>query len=204
MPSSALKKTTPISATLYDVTMCSVNGDGTIRLDLKFFCTLIPHPPTSPLFPYTTLFRSYTIDNTAPTVTSIDRHTPSGQNTNATSVTYRVTFSESVASADSTDFTLTETGTAVGTIGTTTPVSGTVYDVTVSSVSGDGTLRLDLKSTGTGIADAATNPVSGGFTSGQTYTIDNTAPTVTSIDRHTPSGQNTNATSVTYRVTFSE
>src|SRR5439155_101364 len=103
----------------------------------------------------------YTIDHTAPTVSSINRQTPSGANTNATSVTFRVTFSESVTGVDSSDFTLTKTSTADGTIGTVSPVSGSVYDVPVNTVSGDGTLRLDLNASSTGIADAATNPISG-------------------------------------------
>src|SRR5947208_782683 len=93
-----------------------------------------------------------TKNNTAPTVTSIDRLTPSVHNTYATSFTYDLPFSQSFPTRRSSDLTLTETGTAVGTIGTTTPVSGSVYDVVVGSVSGNGTLRLDLNSTDIGRA----------------------------------------------------
>src|SRR5204862_308567 len=85
-----------------------------------------------------------------------------------------------------------------------TNVSGgpTIYTVTVKTGTGDGTIRLDLTSSGTGIADTAGNAISGGFTGGETYTIDKTVPTVSSIVR---AGVNpTNGTSVQYTVTFSE
>ncbi len=138
----------------------------------------------------------YTIDQTAPTVSSITATTPSNANpTNATSVTYTLTFSEGVTGVDNTDFTATVSG--VSTTGiTVTPVSSSVYTVTVNGVSGNGTVRLDLNSSGTGIADLVGNAISGGFTGGDTYTIDQTAPTISSI---TATGASpTNATSIGY------
>jgi hypothetical protein len=127
-------------------------------------------------------------DVTPPSVLSINRQSPASETTNATELTYRVTFSEAVNGVDKTDFSLnTLSGSSSGTLTAETVAvgsSGTTYDVTVSSVSGNGSLRLDLKSNGTGIADAAGNTISGGYTSGQSYTIDqtpadNTAPTLT-------------------------
>lgn len=144
------------------------------------------------------------IDAVVPAVSSINRQTPSGAATNVTSVTFRATFSRTVTGVDSSDFALVATGTAAGTIASVSPVSGAIYDVTVSSVSGDGTLRLDLKSSGTGIADLSSNALSGGFTAGQTYTIDHAAPVVSTIARQSPATVNTAAASATYRVTFSE
>jgi hypothetical protein len=87
-----------------------------------------------------------------------------------------VTFSENVSGVSLNDFSLTGTDTATGTISSVTAVNATTYTVTVSSISGNGTLRLDLNSSGTGVADTAGNVVSSGFTSGQTYTIDTTPP----------------------------
>ena len=99
---------------------------------------------------------------------------PSAQNTNVTSVTFRAIFSEAVTGVDATDFTatvvsgsLTSSISGIAVIGTT----GTTYDVTVSSVTGNGTLRLDLKDAGTSIADVVGNAIIGGYTSGQTYSI---------------------------------
>src|SRR5204862_228905 len=71
-----------------------------------------------------------------------------------------------------------------------------------NSGTGSGTIRLDLKSSGTGITDTAGNAPSAGFTSGEVYTIDKTAPTVSSIVRAGVSP--TNASSVVFTVTFSE
>ncbi len=126
------------------------------------------------------------IDNTPPAVESIDRLTPSGQTTSATTVTYRVLFSEKVTGVNVSDFSLsTISGTADGTLATdaVTPVgtAGTTYDVDVTAVNGTGTLRLDLKSAGTGIADVAGNNITDGFTTGQTYIITQAAPTLTSV-----------------------
>jgi hypothetical protein len=47
----------------------------------------------------------------------------------------------------------------------------TSYTVSVNTGTGSGTLRLDVKGTGTGIADLAGNPLGSGFTSGEEYVI---------------------------------
>lgn len=111
----------------------------------------------------------------SPHVTSINR-TGATALTNGSSVAYTVTFNEAVTGVDASDFTLTTTGSASGSI-TSVTGGGATYIVTVQSLSGDGTLRLDLKSTGTGIQNASTQPVSSGYTGGQSYTLDTTAPT---------------------------
>ncbi|HEY0943680.1 MAG TPA: Ig-like domain-containing protein [Opitutaceae bacterium] len=111
-----------------------------------------------------------TIDTVRPSVSSIRRLTPSTAATTANSLIYRVTFSESVGGVDAADFALTLSGvTAV--IASVAPVNAATYDVSLNGVAGDGTVRLDLRSSGTGIVDIAGNPVSGGYTAGQLYTI---------------------------------
>jgi len=97
----------------------------------------------------------------------------------ATSVDYTVTFSESVTSVDASDFSLTTTGTATGTIASISG-SGTTYTVTVNSITGDGTLRLDLNGSGTGIQNGSLVDIVSGYTSGQTYTLDHTNPSAPS------------------------
>ncbi|MBD8564745.1 DUF4347 domain-containing protein [Oxalobacteraceae sp. CFBP 8763] len=118
-----------------------------------------------------------TFDTLAPAVTSINRIGTA--TSNATSVQYAVTFDSGVTGVGAGDFQLTGTGGATGTIAGVTG-SGTTYTVTVNNISGDGTLRLDLKNAGTGIADSAGNAVPG-YTSGQSYTFDFTSPSVTSV-----------------------
>ncbi|HVW15493.1 MAG TPA: Ig-like domain-containing protein, partial [Mucilaginibacter sp.] len=108
-------------------------------------------------------------DTQVPTVSSIN--TADVNPTAATSVNYTVTFSEAVTGVDATDFTVSNTsGTATGTVSSVTG-TGNTYTVTVNNVTGSGGLRLDLNSGGTGITDAAGNAVSGGYTTGQSYTI---------------------------------
>jgi len=84
--------------------------------------------------------------------------------TNLISVGFTFTFSEAVTGVDTSDFVLT----APGPDGwqSVSNVSGfrAVYTVTVNTGSGDGSLRLDLKASGTGVQDLVGNPISGGYT----------------------------------------
>jgi len=186
----------------YTVTVSGISGTGTLRLDLENG-TGIQDAAGNAAGGFTG-GDTYTIDQTEPTVQSITATTPSNASpTNATSVTYTVTFSEPVTGVDGSDFTVVGTNTVAGVVSNVSG-SGSVYTVTVGSVSGDGTLRLDLNTSGDAITDAAGNAVSVGFT-GDTYTIDHTPPVVSSITATTPSNATpTNATSVIYKVTFSE
>ncbi len=128
-----------------------------------------------------------------PVVSSVNRLTPADAPTNADSVVFRVTFNKNVAGVDTSDFALTTTGTVAASIASVSAATGTTIDVTVNTDTGDGTLRLDVNASGTGITDDFANPLSGGFSSGQTYTIDNIAPVITSAS----------AASGTYKAAFS-
>ncbi|MFJ4375476.1 DUF4347 domain-containing protein [Pseudomonas japonica] len=118
------------------------------------------------------------IDTTAPQVSDIVRvdTTP----TNAGSVRYTVTFDESVSGVDSADFSLAFTGSANGRIASVQQVNGRTYVILVDNLSGAGNVRLDLNASGTGISDAAGNPITGGL-AGSSYSIDRVAPSVSSV-----------------------
>ena len=103
-------------------------------------------------------------------------------------------------------------GSTATTVNPVTGVSGSgdTYYVTVSS-STDGTYNLDLVSSGHDIADAASNSLANTSTTGadETYTvstavIDDTAPTLESIQRYTPATANTDSQTLVYKATFSE
>ena len=94
---------------------------------------------------------------------------------NATSVDFTVTFSEAAQNISTDDFSLTTTGTAAGTIASVSSATGTTVTVTVNTISGDGTIRLDLDAA-TNIQDAVGNSGPNAYTSGATHTVDNTAP----------------------------
>ena len=150
----------------------------------------------------------YALDQTPPAVSSIVRANPAGPVTNASSVTYTVTFTENVTGVDPTDFVATVAGGVSVTPTVGVSGSGAVYSVTVSGVSGNGTVRLDLVDDDS-IQDSVGNPLGGaapgdGSLNGEVYTVDQLAPSVSSIQRTTPAGPVTNATTVSYTVTFSE
>lgn len=113
------------------------------------------------------------IDARAPTPLELTRAHPyalteASATTTASALTYRMLFDKSVTGVDPADFTLTTTGTATGTI-TNVLGNGDSRYVVVTGVTGSGAIRLDLKSTDTGITDTTGNPLSGGLTTGQCY-----------------------------------
>ena len=146
-------------------------------------------------------------DTTAPRVTSIVRKTPTSSPTNADSLIWSITFSENVQNVDAADFSVSGTTATVTTV--TEVTASSVYDVTVSGgdlAVLDGTVTLSLAS-GQDIADNADNALTNTAPTGanvNTYVVDNTAPSVRSIVRQTPTSSPTNADSLTWRVTFSE
>ncbi len=186
----------------YTVHVAGLAGDGAVELDLAGIGTgVVAHGAAMPIATAATSGQAYTLDNTGPTITSIERQTPSGAYTNADSVVYRVTFNEAVSNLHAADFAVT------GTTGTVTGVAsagGNAYDVTVSggNLAGlNGTITLSLAS-GQDITDALGNALTITAPTGtdhSTYTIDNTAPTLVSIVRQTTPGL---AASVVFRVTF--
>jgi len=84
-------------------------------------------------------------ESVPPSITSIVRQSPTEEDTTADTVTFRVTFDEQVlnTSPDGSDFVVS--GTATGTVSSlTNVVNHTVFDVTVTGISGSGELDLDI------------------------------------------------------------
>lgn len=116
-----------------------------------------------------------------PSVTAIVRAAPASTAPASTaSVAYTVTFDQNVTGVDASDFALTATGSASGAIASVSG-SGSAYIVTVNGLAGDGTLRLDLNSSATGIQNSTSNAILGGYTAGQSYTVDHTVPAAPSV-----------------------
>jgi len=147
-----------------------------------------------------------------PNVVSIDRLNPSESDTDAGTVVYRVTFDQAVTGVDAADFEVFTSGNAkadepvivTGTAGSST------YDVTVTGVQGNGTLRLDLVDDGS-ITDNSGSPepqqlggfgANNGSFSGETYDVLQTMPEVASITRN--AANPTSNSTVSWVVTFSE
>ncbi|UNK58228.1 autotransporter domain-containing protein [Pseudoxanthomonas daejeonensis] len=107
------------------------------------------------------------VDNQAPTVAG---SAPAGGGVSTdTSVDFLVNFSEPVSGVSVDDFALATTGGASGAIGSVTG-SGSSYTVTVSGISGSGTLKVGLNAA-TDIADAAGNAGPAAYTSGTAHTV---------------------------------
>ena len=105
-----------------------------------------------------------TVDNVAPSVTSIGVSGSPGSGD--TSMAFTVNFSEAVGNISTDDFTLVATGSAAGSIASVSASSGTSVNVNIAGISGSGSLKLNLNA-GTDIIDGVGNSVpaySGGGT----------------------------------------
>lgn len=104
---------------------------------------------------------------TAPTVTSVSLVI--AVPTNATTVSWTATFSQAVTGVDPTDFQLVKAASVGATLTQVTPVSSSVYKVTVSGIAGNGTLGLNLINDGT--INSSGTSLSGGTFTGQVETL---------------------------------
>ena len=197
-----------VSGDTYNATV-AVNTDGTFNLNIAGGHNIedLAGMGLSSVTP-TGADQSYTVDRTAPSVTSIVGNNPSGELTSEPTLVFEVTFSEDVTGVNQTDFVLSSGGTGAGSV-TNLAGSGSQYLVSVSAAR-DGTYNLDV-TRDSGITDAADNPLSSPAPTGadHTYTVsaipaDATAPTVASIERSDPADQATTSRTLVFAVTFSE
>ncbi len=167
---------TPVTSSVYTVSVNTGSGDGTLRLNIKASPSIQDAVGNAFVGPYIG-GQSYTIDKTSPTIVSVVRVGVSP--TNSSSVDFTVTFSEPVIGVDMTsptfnDFTLSTSAGISGAAVTAVSGSNTTYTVTVNTGTGNGTLRLNVGTSGD-IADAALNPFASSFNAGQIYSIIKTA-----------------------------
>jgi hypothetical protein len=135
---------------------------------------------------------------TPTTVVSIVRADPSP--TNASQVRFTVTFASPVTGLTINNFSVSFNGLSGLSFASLTG-SGTTYTVTVNTGSGSGNLlRLNLAN-----SNGLSPSVSGlPYTTGESYIIDRTAPTVAISSTAGTSGSTTSTTPIPYSVTFSE
>ncbi|NLF57657.1 MAG: DUF5011 domain-containing protein [Candidatus Hydrogenedens sp.] len=136
----------------------------------------------------------------APTVAAVTRQNPvTATWTNASQVTWDVRFSHSMTTVAGNDFAVTATGTAAGTGLNVTRMGPTWYRVT-ADVSGQGTLRLDAATGGSG-RDVADQALASAFTGGEVYQVDRSGPSVTI---GAPSATLATSGPVTYTVDYAD
>ncbi|MCG9965805.1 Ig-like domain-containing protein [Shewanella cutis] len=112
--------------------------------------------------------KALVVDGVTPSVTSTAP--VGGAVSTDTSVDFTVNFSESVSNISTDDFALGTTGSATGTIASVSASSGSSVTVTVSSITGNGTIKLNLNGS-TNISDAAGNAGPAAYTSGTTHMV---------------------------------
>jgi len=125
-------------------------------------------------------------DTTRPTVTSFELDTPTATPTSARMI---ITFNEPVTGVDASDFQINGTLTSSATLTSVAPgPTAATYYVAFAYTGTSGSLQMAIKSSGTGITDAAGNAFVGQGTAATTaYPVNNTPPpevvlpTVTSL-----------------------
>ena len=121
-------------------------------------------------------------------------------NSNASQVSFTVNFTENVSGVDVNDFKLTTSNTVTGTISTVNSISDQSYEVVVSSITGDGNMRLDLVNNNT-IASSNGVKLEDDYSWADYYRIDNTAPTISISD---PSYPYTQISPISFIITYND
>ncbi len=148
---------TSIDHSTYTVTIQGVRGTGDLRLDLIDNDTILDEaevqnpqgevdPPLGGAGLYNGSFQGDTYHLAAehPKVVSINRIVPPEDVPYATTIRYQVQFSEPVAGVDATDFDLALTGGVAVANAIQVAGSGALYTVTISGISGNGSIGLNL------------------------------------------------------------
>ncbi|HWQ46420.1 MAG TPA: sortase, partial [Longilinea sp.] len=151
-----------------------------------------------------TVDETYTMENVPPGLTSFTRQTPTGSVTNADSLVFLATFTEDVTNIGTDDFAVN--GTTTATVTGVTGVTGSTFTITISGgdlASFNGIVGVNL-SGAQDITDIAGNTLPAGEpATDETYTVDNTIPTVTVLQA-TSQNDPTNVLPIYFTVTFSE
>jgi hypothetical protein len=175
------------------VTISSITGNGTLGISIASGTASDTAGNTAPAAGPSTTF---TVDNTAPTV---NISAPSASLTRSGPITYTVTYGGADAvTLVAGDVTLNATGGATGTV-TVTGTGNVTRTVTISSITGNGTLGISIASGTASDTAGNTAPAAG---PSATFTVDNTGPSATVITSLTASP--TGGSVVDFAVHFSE
>lgn len=195
------------SGTVVTVTVNSITGDGPLGVNLVDNDSIVNalSVPLGGVGAGNGNFTGqvYTIDNTTPGLSAFTRQTPAASSTNADTLVFRATFDEDMQLVDVSDFSVNGSTASISNVN---QVNEYTYDVTVGG--GDlaginGIVGLDLAG-GQNITDLAGNALPAGEpATDETYTLDNTAPTVT-INQAADQTDPTNSSPINFTVVFSE
>lgn len=181
----------------------TLNG-GTITGAIGDAVLILPKPG-NPAFVSLADNKNIAIDSSGnPSLVSISRQNPVTSPTNSNSLVFRVAFSEAVKNVDVNDFVATGTTAALPSL--VTPVSGSIFDITISGgdlASLNNVVGLDL-AVGATINDVTNNPLIVAEPSiDETYTVDNFSPDVT-VNQSSSQTDPANTQPVSFSIVFSE
>ncbi|NVN89239.1 MAG: hypothetical protein HXX11_01435 [Desulfuromonadales bacterium] len=183
------------TGTTRTVTISAISGDGTLGISIASGTASDLAGNTAPAAGPSATFL---VDNTAPTISV---GSPSVASTRGGPVTYSVTYADANFSSSlaltATSVTLVKTGSATGTV-TVDNGTGQVRTLTISNISGTGTLGISIAKDTASDTSGNKAPVSGNST---LFIVDNTAPTITVS---APSAVRTSSGPVSYTVTYSD
>ncbi len=176
--SASVGDITALSPSIFEVSLGALAGEGTLRLDLGDADASIRDSAGNGLatgvVPGTT---ALTIDLVAPSLVSIARAGGASSATNGTTTSFTVTFSEAVSPVSAADFSLSFGGGLSGALGSVSMSSPMVYSVSVVSLAGEGTVRVDLADADLSIHDTLGNALAVPSVAGdETVTVDHTPP----------------------------
>jgi len=182
----------PGSGPIRTVTISNTTGDGTLGISIAAGTAVDTVGNLAVAAGPSSTFR---VQNTAPTVTI---SAPSAPITAGGPVSYTVTYSDptfTVSTLSVGDITLNKTGTANGTV-SVSPGSGLVRVVTISGITGDGTLGISIAA---GTATDQVGNLAPAAGPSNTFTVDNTP---LSVVISAPSVPITQGGPVTYTITY--
>lgn len=193
------------SGTIWFVVASAGSGDGTLGIKLVDDDSIVDVAGNPLAGNFTG--QVYTLDRIAPSTVSFLRQSPNNSLTNADTLVFRATFSETVLNVDAADFAVSGSTAMATNVTAVNGSNGKQFDVTVSGgnlSSLEGVVGLDLRATHN-ITDSVGNALSVAEPPAeQTYTLENTVPTMLSFARQIPSTSPTNADALIFRATFSE
>jgi len=152
------------SGSSYAVTVNGIRGSGTLQLELVDNDTITGSGAPlggAGIGNGSFVGQSYTILQTYPAIPSINRLSPPQGSTSASTVQFAVNFSEPVTGVAAADFAVAAGGNTIYSGPVTVNGTGASYTVTVSGVSGSGTLGLNLVDNES-IRDSVGNPLQSG------------------------------------------
>lgn len=204
---ASITNVSPVSESEFEITLSGgdlPSLDGIVGLDLAPGQDITDMgrfalPASEP-----TIDETYEVSNAELYVVSFTRQNPAANPTNADELVFRATFSAVAQYLHPTAFAVTGSTASVTLI---TPVSSSIYDITISSgdLTGlDGTVGLDL-SPFSEISDLNGDPMPIVEPDiDETYTLDNTSPSMDSITRWIPVSNPTAADLLIFEVLFNE